>query len=345
MFLGEEVTVLNGVVNPWQVLAQFGVLLILIFVADASRTAWRVGDRRKARVVGGSVAFTIIAAIANAQWAIWEFAHVPFMFSLPYTCLVFAMAYELSRNVIRASQLVRDLQASEADLRQQRAQLEASNQQISSLFGRLIASQETERGRIARDLHDDIGQRVAGISIAMSSLKRLIGTNAMAVAALVTMQRDTIVLADGIRHVSHALHPSLLHHAGLVEALRALCAQFQQVHGIAVNYRGQECLAAMPQDTALALYRVAQEALYNVSKHAAASRVELELRRVDDDVELSIVDNGRGFDLSTTHGRAKGLGLVSIDDRVRFLQGRVDITTGPGGGTRIVVQIPAALLP
>lgn len=343
MFFGERVTVLNGVVNPWQVVAQFGVLLILVFVADASRTAARLGNSGKARVVGGSVAFTIIAAFANAQWAIWEFAHVPFMFSLPYTCLVLAMAYELSRDVIRASQLVRDLQASDAGLRQQRAQLEASNEQISSLFGRLIASQEAERSRIARDLHDDIGQRIAGIAIAMSSLKRLIGTNASAVGALVTIQRDTVILADDVRHVSHELHPTLLQHAGLVEALRALCAQFKQVHGIAVNYRSQEGLGVVPQDTALALYRVAQEALYNVSKHAAASRVEVELRHVDDSVELSIVDNGRGFDLPATHGRKKGLGLVSIDERVRFLRGRVVITPGPGG-TSVVVQIPAALL-
>jgi signal transduction histidine kinase len=326
MLFGQEVTVLNGVVNAWQVVTQFSILLILVFVADASRTASRLGNRRKAWVVGGSVAFTLVAATVNAQWAIWEFAYVPFMFSLPYSCLVFAMGYELSRNVIRAAQLVRDL--------------EAGNQQISSLFGRLIASQETERTRIARDLHDEIGQRVAGISIAMSGVKRLIETNTRAAAALVAIQTDTLILADQVRHVSHELHPTLLRHAGLVEALRALCAQFQRVHGIAVDYRGVEEFDAMPQETALALYRVAQEALHNVSKHAAASRVELTLRHVKEGTELSIVDNGRGFD-AAADGARKGLGLLSIDERVRFLRGRVDITTPPGGGTSVVVQLPA----
>ena len=144
------------------------------------------------------------------------------MFSLPYMGLVLAMAYELSRDVLRASQLVRDLQASEAGLRENQARLEASNQQISSLFGRLIAAQETERTRIARDLHDDIGQRIAGISIAMSGLKRKLEAHDAALAALVAMQRETIALADGVRQVSHELHPTLLQHAGLVEALRAL---------------------------------------------------------------------------------------------------------------------------
>jgi signal transduction histidine kinase len=330
MFFGQQVTVLNGVVNPWQIVAQFSILLILVFVADASRTASRSGNRRKALMVGGSVAFTIVAAIVNAQWAIWELAYVPFMFSLPYSCLVFAMGYELSRNVIRGAELVREL--------------EASNQQISSLFGRLIASQETERTRIARDLHDEIGQRVAGIAIAMSGVKRLIGANANAVAALVTIQHDTHLLADQVRHVSHELHPTLLQHAGLAEALRALCAQFQRVHGITVDYRGPETIETMPQETALALYRVAQEALHNVSKHAAASHVELALRQDVDGTQLSIVDNGRGFDLAAADGRKKGLGLVSIDERVRFLQGRVDITTTPGGGTSVVAQVPKAVL-
>ncbi|MGZ8819085.1 MAG: sensor histidine kinase [Mycobacterium sp.] len=343
-FFGEVVTVLNGSVHPLQAVTQISVLLILVFVADAGRTAWRRGDRRLAIVVAGSVAFTIVAATVNALSAIWEVARLPFMFSLPYMGLVLAMAYELSRDVLRASQLVRDLQAGEAGLRENQARLEASNQQISSLFGRLIEAQETERSRIARDLHDDIGQRIAGISIAMSSLKRLIGANEAGVAALAAIQRDTVALAAGIRHVSHDLHPTLLQHAGLVDALREQCTHFQTRHGIAVDYRADDGLDAVPQDVALALYRVAQEALYNVAKHAAASRIELTLTRVADGVQLSIVDDGKGFDLPDVRGRAKGLGLLSIDERVRFLRGRVEITTPPGGGTRLRVEVPVTPL-
>ena len=343
-FLGETVTVLNGSVNPLQVITQFSVLLILIFVGDAARTTWRRGERRKALVVGGSVEFTIVAAVINALAPLWGVARLPYMFSLPYMCLVLAMAYELSRDVLRASQLLRDLQASEAGLLANQARLEASNEQISSLFGRLIAAQETERTRIARDLHDDIGQRIAGISIAMSGLKRKLDAHHPAFDALTAMQRETIALADGVRHVSHDLHPTLLQHSGLVEALRRLCAQYQKLHVFAVDCRAEPDLDALPHDAALALYRVAQEGLRNVSKHAGASHVELSLTRVDDGVQLSIVDNGGGFNLPDSRNGANGLGLRSIDERVRFLRGRLDIETAAGRGTRLQVRIPVELL-
>ena len=230
-------------------------------------------------------------------------------------------------------------------LRENQARLEASNQQISQLFGRLIAAQETERTRIARDLHDDVGQRIAGIAIAMSGLKRKLsaGLDAGAMDALASMQRDTAALSDEVRHVSHELHPTLLQHAGLVEALRGVCTQFQKLHGIAVVYRADANLDALPYDVALALYRVAQEALYNVSKHAGASRIEVALTQIPDGVELSIADDGKGFNLADTRGRARGLGLLSMDERVRLLKGRIAIQTTPGSGTRLQVQIPVAL--
>jgi signal transduction histidine kinase len=343
-FLGDVVTVPNGVVNPLQTVTVTTVAMILWFIADAGVTAWRRGERRKALVVATSLEIIILAATANALPTIFGLVRAPLMFSLPYMVLVLAMAYELSRDVLRASQLVSDLRASEAGLRENQARLEASNQQISSLFGRLIAAQETERTRIARDLHDDIGQRIAGISIAMSGVKRKLDPHHPALEALTAMQRETIALADGVRHVSHELHPTVLQHAGLVEALRGLCAQYQKLHGTAVDYRAEPDLDAVPHDAALALYRVAQEALRNVSKHAAASRVEVALTRVEDGVQLSIVDDGRGFNLPDHRGRADGLGLRSIDERVRFLRGRVDIKTAAGHGTRLQVRIPLELL-
>ena len=256
-------------------------------------------------------------------------------------CLVFVMAHELTRDVLRASQLVLELRATEAGLRENQARLQVSHQQVSDLFGRLIAVQETERTRIARDLHDDVGQRIAGLSIAMSNLKRKLGGRLDdASAAQAAMQRETVSLADETRHVSHDLHPTALQHAGLVSALRTACRNFEQRQGIAVVFYAADDLGPISQDAELGLYRVAQGVLRNVSKHAGAGRVEVRLMPIPVGVQLSIADDGKGFNLSDTRSCAVGLGLVTIDERVRSMKGQVEIRTTPGGGTLVQVQVP-----
>jgi signal transduction histidine kinase len=209
----------------------------------------------------------------------------------------------------------------------------------------LIAAQETERARIARDLHDDVGQRLAGISIAISSLKRKMRARSQeaGVAALASMQLDTIALADEIRHVSHELHPTLLQNAGLVSALEVVCTQFRKRHRINVLYLADPQIGPLGNDTATALFRVAQEALHNVAKHADARHVNVTLTTTAGLVRLSIADDGKGFDLADTRARGSGLGLLSIDERVRPLKGKVEMTTEPQHGTLLVVQVPASI--
>ncbi len=157
-FLGESVTVAHGAPNPWLAFGQSAVAMTLVFIADATITAWRRGDRQKAVMVGGSAEFFLLMSQVTSSPVMWGLASVPIVLSLPYMAMIGVMGYELSRDVLRASDLVVDLQR--------------SNQEISDLFGRLIAAQESERTRIARDLHDDVSQRVAGLSIMMSGLKR-----------------------------------------------------------------------------------------------------------------------------------------------------------------------------
>lgn len=339
-FLGESVSVPSGVPHWLQPYTQSTVILILIFVADASVHAWRRGDRRKALVVGGAVEVTIIAALLTAFPVTWGWIRAPFVFSFPYLLLVLVMASELTRDALRASQLVRELRATEAGLREHQSRLEASYQQISHLFGRLTAAQETERSRIARDLHDDVGQRIAALALALSNLKRKIGTGREDLFTAVTsMQRETAALADEIRNVSHELHPTSLHQAGLVPALMGACAHFEQRQGIVVAFRTDGDLGVVDRQTELGLYRVAQELLHNVAKHAAARRLEVSLTRTHAGLQLTIVDDGRGFNVSDTR-RAGGLGLISIDERVRSMQGHVDIHSTPGRGTRIEVHVP-----
>jgi signal transduction histidine kinase len=343
MLLGEAITVPAGVRSPWLPVANATTVLILVFLVDATMAAWRRGDRRKALLVGGSAQFALLASFLTALPVVWGGAPAPFIFSLPYLPLAVVMGYELSRGILRESQLVDELQASEAALRENQSRLLASHQQISDLFGRLIAAQETERARIARDLHDDVGQRLAGISIAISSLKRKLSARSQdaAVAALTTMQLDATALADEIRHVSHELHPTLLQHAGLVSALESVCTQFGKRRQIGVIYRADPNLGPLDNETATALFRVTQEALHNVAKHAGARHVSVTLAASAGLVRLSIADDGKGFDLAEARARSSGLGLLSIDERVRPLKGKVEITTKPKGGTVLVVEVPA----
>jgi signal transduction histidine kinase len=231
----------------------------------------------------------------------------------------------------------------ERQMRDHQHMLESSNRQISELFGRLIAAQETERTRIARELHDDVSQRIAALALNMSSLKRTLqgsGEPGDALTVLGAMQTDTATLAQEIRHVSHDLHPSVLQHAGLVPALNAYCGQFGKLHGLSIRFAAASHLGAIREDVALCLYRITQEALHNVAKHAAASEVSVSLAGDADRLQLAIVDNGKGFTLAGTRGHRMGLGLVSIDERARMLGGQVTIDTRPGGGTRVAVGLP-----
>ena len=331
-FLGESVTVAYGVASPWYVVGNVSAILLLVFFADATITAWRRGDRQKAVMVGGSAELFMLMAYVTTSPVMWGLATAPVVLSLPYMGMIAVMGYELSRDVLRASELVVDLRR--------------SNQQISDLFGRLIAAQESERTRIARDLHDDVSQRVAVLSIMMSGLKRKLTqpNEADLKSALTTMQQATDALGEGIRHVSHDLHPSQLQHSGLVRALDAFCSDFEKFQAVKTSFTADGDIGDVEWDASLCLYRVAQEALRNVAKHAEARHVRVELSRGPRGVQLSISDDGKGFDEVKMREERHGLGLISIDERVRLLRGTVQIETRNRGGTRLNVHLPLRIL-
>jgi two-component system sensor histidine kinase UhpB len=153
------------------------------------------------------------------------------------------------------------------------------------------------------------------------------------------LQQQTIVLSEAIRHLSHELHPGVLQHAGLVAALQGNCAEFGRQHGIDLTFHADAGLEEISADVALCLYRVAQEALHNIAQHAGARRAEVALIHRDDILELRIADDGQGFDLEVARRRG-GLGLISIDERVRLVQGYMWIVTEPQRGTELRVWVP-----
>lgn len=225
-------------------------------------------------------------------------------------------------------------------LRQQEAALRTSFERNQDLAGRLIAAQETERTRIARDLHDDVSQQLAGVAIMLSGLKRSLpqADRQTIDDRLAALQERTTSVANAIRQLSHELHPGVLEHVGLLDALKRHCGEVGVDHRIAVTFESTDDVGELGAEAALCLYRVAQEALNNVIKHAHAGTAIVSLRETDSHVELAITDDGVEF-VADERGAA-GLGLRSIDERVRLIGGSVSVDSRPGHGTRLSVRVP-----
>ena len=227
----------------------------------------------------------------------------------------------------------------EAALRESEERARASCREARDLAGRLISARESERTRIARDLHDDIGQRVASLSIALSRIQRQIPAGAKVKQCLFALEQQTTQLSADLRHLSHELHPGVLEHLGLLEALRERCEDFSHESGIPVRLDVCESFPDLSDSSALCLYRVAQEALRNVATHARAQHVTLTLDRAEDCLRMQVNDDGCGFDPKALAGR-RGLGLVSLTERVRMLGGDVAVTAAPDAGTHLAVSLP-----
>jgi PAS domain S-box-containing protein len=209
------------------------------------------------------------------------------------------------------------------------------------LAGRLISSQEAERARIARDLHDGICQDVAAVSVDVSHLRRTGGDiqSADVQEILLSLQRRTASVAESVRLLSHGLHPSVLDHIGLVAALQSQCAEVERQHQLQVSFFAEGEVEPASRLVALSLFRIAQEALRNTATHGHARHATMSLVRGDTDLALAVADDGEGFDLLTVRQNG-GLGLVSIEERARLTRGRVSIHSEPGSGTTVEVRVP-----
>ena len=208
------------------------------------------------------------------------------------------------------------------------------------LVGRLIASQEAERARIARDLHDGVCQDLASIAVEVSRLRHVAGDlrGRDLQEALLAIEGRAAGVAETLRLLSHGLHPSVLQHIGLVAALQAHCAEVERQQHLHVRFFADDEVEPRPL-VGLSLFRIAQEALGNVARHGQARHAAVSLIREANELVLVISDDGCGFDLAREHGG--GLGLVSMEERARLVRGCVTISTAPGFGTTIEVRVPA----
>jgi len=224
------------------------------------------------------------------------------------------------------------------DRRRTEDELRASQRELQALAGRLIEAQETERRRIARELHDDLSQGLALLSVELDIVaRRPPASTAEVVGCLRGFSARVRDLSADVHELSHQLHPSKVEHLGLVASVQGLCHELGQHHGLTVTFADHDVPEAIPVPMALCLYRIAQEALQNVIKHADTDRARVELTGLPGELRLRVRDDGAGFDPA---GRDGGLGLLGMRERLTLIGGQVVVDSRPGGGTRIDVRVP-----
>jgi signal transduction histidine kinase len=229
-------------------------------------------------------------------------------------------------------------QAEEA-LRSRERELRRRNIEIRELAGKLMTAQEEERRRISRELHDDLNQKVAALSMRISKLKNQVGPDESLKMQVDRLQKSSIEIAADIRRLSHELHSAVLEHVGLAAALKAYVAEFSRLEKVQVGLTVPDAVESIPKDVAVCLYRVAQESLRNVVKHAGVNYAEMTLSVDDQGIHLHVSDSGLGFDLVSARDNG-GLGLASMEERVRLVQGSFKIETQPGCGSQLLATIP-----
>jgi PAS domain S-box-containing protein len=215
-----------------------------------------------------------------------------------------------------------------------------NEQAVRDLTGRLINAQEAERARVARELHDDFSQRLALLAVNLDLLRQSPPEGAEALRAAVNAIHVQVqVLARDVRRMSHDLHPARLEQLGLVSAVRGLCRELSAAHGLSIQCDARGVPRDVPDQVALCVYRVAQEALQNAIKHSSAAAAVVELVGRLGELHLVISDDGRGFDVAFAQ-RAGSLGLDNMRERVRSIGGRITIESAPGRGTRVEMEAP-----
>lgn len=225
----------------------------------------------------------------------------------------------------------------EQEVRQRNQELDRLNKRLQELAHKVVSIQEDERRRVSRELHDEAGQSLTALKISLDLIRATLPAD-------LTDARDSLSEAMGlasdtmerIRLLAHDLRPPILDHASLKSTLGALCQEFSGRTHLAVHYSGSD-LPPLPDTVTVALYRILQEALTNIARHANASSVEVNLRPDHNTILLHVRDDGEGFD---THSQRSGIGLDGMRERLEILGGALEIRSQPNHGTHLLARIP-----
>ena len=224
-------------------------------------------------------------------------------------------------------------------LERRQAVLERHQGEIRALNEQLIKAQEAERIRIAGELHDGVLQQITSLTLRLGTVKYQVPADSEAKASIAGLQQELIGIGTDVRHLSHELHPAVLHESGLPAALSSYCEEFSKVRGLPVSCEADESVKELSPGAALCIYRIAQEALGNAAKYSKAKKVEVRLTRSDGRVWLSVSDDGVGCDRSQA-GKSGGLGLINMRERVHQLDGTFEFDSEPGRGTTVRATVP-----
>ena len=219
----------------------------------------------------------------------------------------------------------------------------AAQEALAGISRKLIEVQERERTRIARDLHDDIAQRIALLAIDIDEFQQTLPECSSEVfARLDALRNQTSQLATDVQAISHGLHSSKLEYLGIVAAMRAFCREFAEKHQVEIDFQSHDLSDAVTSETSICLFRVLQEALQNAAKHSGVRHFEVELSQTSREIQLTVADLGTGFDPKAALNGC-GLGLTSMQERLRLINGCLSIKSKPGRGTRVYARVPVSL--
>ncbi len=210
---------------------------------------------------------------------------------------------------------------------------------LASVSGKLIEAQEQERRRIARELHDDIGQRLALLAIELAQLQQNSSNPSTFPGHIVKIQQQTSEIAADIQSLSHELHSSRLQYLGLAAALKGFCQEFSEQQKVEVDFKTHDLPTPLSPDISLCFFRVLQEALRNAAKHSGVRYFEVRLWGTPDEIHLTISDSGVGFDVEASKA-SRGLGLISMQERLKLLNGTLVIESQLKRGTTIHASVP-----
>jgi len=217
-------------------------------------------------------------------------------------------------------------------------------EEIRALAARLLTVQEEERRRVSRDLHDDICQQLAALTIDISRVAGDALLPEKTKGAIQQLQASIIRVSEATRHIAYGLHPSVLDDLGLAASLQALCKEFSRREGIQAAFTSNQLPGFISGEAASCLYRVAQESLHNVAKHSGAQQVVVDLLFRENVLRLTVIDNGSGYNVREARGHG-GLGVIGLQERVRLMNGTFTIQSYPGKHTTITAKIPVPLPP